>query len=175
MWMDNLEMSNPNKLNSGSVLRFKKWQEMLFLATRQPPTCRQDYCKAVTIPRFRNVVNGGFGNGGLVSRSTNYVHHNRIPNSVVECLPLQYLRGKIVSFAKDQSGCRLVQRTVENLTKDEIDLVLFELVESLAELMVDPFGNYVVQKLVEVSSEEQRTRILLSVTKKEFQLVTIWS
>ncbi|WCJ35517.1 pumilio 11 [Euphorbia peplus] len=127
-------------------------------------------------PRFRNLNEGGGisvpDSRGFLPRSP---RSDRMPAnySGVEYLPLQYMRGKILSFATDQSGCRLVQRTIENLTKEEIDLVLFELIEFVAELMIDPFGNYVVQKIVEVCSEEQRTRILLSVTKKEFQLVTI--
>ncbi|KAF9687516.1 hypothetical protein SADUNF_Sadunf02G0101700 [Salix dunnii] len=38
---------------------------------------------------------------------------------------------------------------------------------------LDPFGNYVVQKLIEVISEEQRTRILRNLTRTDFQLARI--
>ncbi|EEF52315.1 RNA binding protein, putative [Ricinus communis] len=88
-------------------------------------------------------------------------------------LPLENLMGRIARYAKDQFGCKLVRKALENVTHEKIDMVLLEIIDSVAELMPHPFGNYVVQKLVEVCSEEQRTRILLAVTKNEVQLVSI--
>lgn len=92
----------------------------------------------------------------------------------LECLPLEYLRGKIVCWAKDQLGCRILQRIMKGLTNDqEINIIFYEMIEHVDELMLDPYGNYVVQKLVEICSEEQRTQILLVLTRTEFGLVTI--
>ncbi|KDP41654.1 hypothetical protein JCGZ_16061 [Jatropha curcas] len=87
--------------------------------------------------------------------------------------PLAYLNGKIVRLAKDQDGCRFLQKTLESVTQEEIGMVFSEVIDYVDDLMLDPFGNYVVQKLVEVCNEEQRTRVLLTVTKSEFQLVRI--
>lgn len=92
----------------------------------------------------------------------------------LDCFPVEYLRGKMVSLAKDQFGCRILQRAMEGLTNDEeINIIFFEVIEHVGELMIDPYGNYVVQKLVELCSEEQRTQILLVLTRTDFRLVTI--
>ncbi|KAF3446583.1 hypothetical protein FNV43_RR11763 [Rhamnella rubrinervis] len=92
----------------------------------------------------------------------------------LEYFSLEYIRGKMVSLAKDQFGCRILQRIMEGLTNDEeINIIFFEVIEHVGELMIDPYGNYVVQKLVELCSEEQRTQILLVLTRTDFQLVTI--
>lgn len=90
-----------------------------------------------------------------------------------DCSSLRDLRGNIVALAKDQYGCRHLQRTMSSLPKEEIDMIFMEVIDRVRELMIDPFGNYVVQKLVELCSEEQRTRILLMLTNDDFQLVRI--
>lgn len=125
---------------------------------------------------------------GLVSkrqnslRSSSYYNNNnnnglnRRPHWLQEpsnYLSLGDLRGKIVALAKDQHGCKFLQRSLGSVTKNEIDMLFLEVITHVAQLMVDPFGNYVVQKLVEVCSEEQRTQILLMITQNEVELVSI--
>ncbi|CAL8996265.1 unnamed protein product [Prunus brigantina] len=85
------------------------------------------------------------------------------------------LRGRVAFLATDQDGCRCLQRAMEAVpNKELIDLIFLEVLEHVATLMLDPHGNYVVQKLVEVCSEEQRTQMLLMLTKKnDLQLICI--
>lgn len=83
------------------------------------------------------------------------------------------LSGKIASLAKDQYGCRFFQRALEVEPKEFIDLIFSEVLQHVAHLMLDPYGNYVIQKLVEVCSEDQRTQILLLWTKNPFLFVTL--
>ncbi|KAI4337026.1 hypothetical protein L6164_015487 [Bauhinia variegata] len=88
-------------------------------------------------------------------------------------LSISDLRGKILLIAKDQYGCRQLQEAMKGLKPDDISTIFFELIDHVSELMLDSFGNYVVQKLIEVCTEEQRTQIILMVTKDNFQLVNI--
>ncbi|XP_015900504.3 putative pumilio homolog 8, chloroplastic isoform X2 [Ziziphus jujuba] len=117
--------------------------------------------------------------GGLVYKNSNISRHdvdNRRPHWLQEpldCLSVEYLRGRIVSMAKDQYGCRILQRTMESSTNEEINIIFLEVIEHVGDLMIDPYGNYVVQKLVELCNEEQRTHILLVLTRIDFRLVTI--
>lgn len=84
------------------------------------------------------------------------------------------LKGKILALAKDQVGCRILQEKMKSLnSQEEVSFVFSELIGSVIELMLDPSGNYVFQKLVEICNEEQRTRIILMVTNNNFQLVNI--
>ncbi|KAI5082193.1 hypothetical protein GOP47_0001936 [Adiantum capillus-veneris] len=91
--------------------------------------------------------------------------------------PLKYntlkeIEGHIYSIAKDQHGCRFLQRKFEEGVFEDVQKIFVEIIEHVVELMTDPFGNYLIQKLLEVCDETQRMEILYKVTGKE-QLVTI--
>lgn len=70
------------------------------------------------------------------------------------------LQGRIYSLARDQYGCRLLQRLLDDHRPGVIDVVYEESFEHVNELMTDPFGNYLCQKLIEHSNETQRLTIL---------------
>ena len=59
--------------------------------------------------------------------------------------------------------CRFLQRLCEEGVPREVTMVFDEAVPHTAELMVDPFGNYLMQKLCEQCSEPQRTLLITRV------------
>ncbi len=65
----------------------------------------------------------------------------------------------MLSVAKDQNGCRFLQRKFDEGGAAAIALVFPEVLDNLIELMVDPFGNYLIQKLLDRCSEEQRLQV----------------
>ncbi len=67
----------------------------------------------------------------------------------------------MLSVAKDQNGCRFLQRKFDEGGAAAIALVFPEVLDNLIELMVDPFGNYLIQKLLDRCSEEQRLQVSL--------------
>ncbi|KAK3230865.1 hypothetical protein Dsin_002746 [Dipteronia sinensis] len=83
------------------------------------------------------------------------------------------VRGCIYSMAKDQNGCRFLQRVFDEGTYLDVQIIFNEVIGHVVELMMEQFGNYLVQKLLTVCSEEQRMQILLMVTKEPGQLVRI--
>ncbi|KAJ0988608.1 hypothetical protein J5N97_006964 [Dioscorea zingiberensis] len=96
------------------------------------------------------------------------------------CSPIQSLlydrwvdiEGYISYIAKDQHGCRFLQRKFDE-GKDQVDKIFNGIIDHVAELMTDPFGNYLIQKLLDVCSEEQRMSIILILTKYPDELVRI--
>ncbi|ESQ42766.1 hypothetical protein EUTSA_v10015278mg [Eutrema salsugineum] len=82
-------------------------------------------------------------------------------------------RGKIYYMAKDQHGCRFLQRRFAEKDGNDIDIIFNEIIDYISELMIDPFGNYLVQKLLEVCSEDQRMQIIHSITGKPGVLIKI--
>mmetsp|Transcript_27377 Transcript_27377/g.60548 ORF Transcript_27377/g.60548 Transcript_27377/m.60548 type:complete len:616 (+) Transcript_27377:64-1911(+) len=60
------------------------------------------------------------------------------------------LAGTIVAKAKDQTGCRNLQRKIsdENASPELLEMICEEIVPAAAELMADPFGNYLMQMLL---------------------------
>lgn len=76
---------------------------------------------------------------------------------------IEELQGDLLSLCKDQHGCRYLQKKLEEGDPAHRDLIFHETYGHFPELMMDPFGNYLCQKLLEYSSEEQRSAICDSV------------
>ncbi|XP_044506257.1 pumilio homolog 12-like isoform X2 [Mangifera indica] len=86
---------------------------------------------------------------------------------------LDEVTGKIYFMAKDQHGCRFLQRKISEGTSEDTEKIFLEIIDHVVELMTDPFGNYLVQKMLEVCNEDQRMQILLAITRKAGDLVRI--
>lgn len=86
---------------------------------------------------------------------------------------LDEFTGRIYLMAKDQHGCRFLQRKFAEGTRDDVDKIFQEIIVHIVELMTDPFGNYLVQKLLEVCNDDQQMQILHSITRKAGDLVRI--
>ncbi|CAG7879995.1 pumilio homolog 12-like [Brassica rapa] len=82
-------------------------------------------------------------------------------------------KAKIYHMAKDQYGCRFLQRKFAEGDGKDIEMIFNEIIVYIGELMVDPFGNYLVQKLLEVCSQDQRMQIVHSITRKQGVLIKI--
>ncbi|XP_051146961.1 putative pumilio homolog 8, chloroplastic [Andrographis paniculata] len=76
---------------------------------------------------------------------------------------LEEVRGRIVMVAKDQGGARFLQDKFEEGNQDDRRVIFSEVHDRVCELMMDQFGNYLVQKMVELSSEEQVSQLLVNV------------
>ena len=64
--------------------------------------------------------------------------------------------GKVVEMAQEQNGSRLLQEKLEKYGQDEKQAVFVEVRQAFALLVSDVFGNFVIQKLLEVGSKEQK-------------------
>ncbi len=88
---------------------------------------------------------------------------------------LEHLQGEIYGLCKDQHGCRYLQKKLEERDPDHVHLIFVETNQHVVELMtgmsrasekkswltiLDPFGNYLCQKLLEFSNDDQRTVLI---------------
>ncbi|KAI6153219.1 ARM repeat-containing protein [Pisolithus tinctorius] len=78
---------------------------------------------------------------------------------------LEDLQGEILALCKDQHGCRYLQKKLEEGIPEHRDMIFRETFGHFADLMTDPFGNYLCQKLLEYSTDEQRNLICESVAQ----------
>ncbi|EFC42833.1 predicted protein [Naegleria gruberi] len=72
--------------------------------------------------------------------------------------------GKVYKLAKDQYGCRFLQKKITD-GEQGLQMVFDEIYDHIVELMTDPFGNYLCQKLVEHCTNEHKTLIIRAVSK----------
>lgn len=82
------------------------------------------------------------------------------------------LRGFMYHVARDQHGCRFLQQRLDD-GKREVDLIFAGVSRHAAQLMVDPFGNYLMQKLLAVCDAGQRMALVHTLTAAPFVLVRI--
>ncbi|ETV97049.1 hypothetical protein H310_09878 [Aphanomyces invadans] len=94
------------------------------------------------------------------------------PSPFPSILSLDDLRGRVFAMSKDQNGCRLLQEQLDNsvdqvhhprTATDLCDVIYTESLPHLVDMMVDPFGNYLFQKLLECGTESQRFAIVQQV------------
>lgn len=126
---------------------------------------------------YNGMNNGMNVHRKLHSHNNNHNNNNRRKGddaSKYTNAKLEDFSGEMYSLCKDQHGCRFLQRQLdlgreavlsgnipsENsniLTNDIAATMIFnEIYLKIVELMIDPFGNYLIQKLFENVSTDQR-------------------
>lgn len=68
--------------------------------------------------------------------------------------------GHLSTICKDQYGCRYLQKLLDENPKVNASLFFPEIRQSVVQLMIDPFGNYMCQKLFVYASREQKLSML---------------
>ncbi|KAL4559603.1 hypothetical protein LXL04_031746 [Taraxacum kok-saghyz] len=141
--------------------------------------CSSTHAGAVSDKPFLPVINGGLNfqrsDDHLTHYTSNHIHG--FPFQTQQFLSssasLKQLRGRIYALAKDQNGCRILQAMFETPTTEEVEIVFSEVVDSITDLMKDQFGNYLVQKLVALCNNDQKMKILLSLTKIPTNIILV--
>lgn len=88
--------------------------------------------------------NGGGSDGGAALKFSSF-------NDVV---------GRAEELARDQHGCRFLQTKLEEGNVVYINSIFEECYEKFVDLMTDPFGNYLCQKLFEFCNDAQRLALV---------------
>ncbi|KMV65131.1 RNA binding repeat domain-containing protein [Encephalitozoon cuniculi EcunIII-L] len=71
-----------------------------------------------------------------------------------------------VSISKDQEGSRCIQRKMDNISRAEISWFFNNIVDAAPELSANLFGNYVIQKIIPLLTEEERARLIAKLAKQ---------
>lgn len=72
---------------------------------------------------------------------------------------LRQMRGRIVEIAKDRDGSKFVQRRLQAADPAEVHIAFEEAVAGMDELWNDVYGNYILQGLLELGTDDMRDAI----------------
>ncbi|GMI82679.1 hypothetical protein HRI_001937200 [Hibiscus trionum] len=180
---------------SWKTFMFSSYQSHLFHSSRHEPSTEFSILPSWNQNGILSAAAAAPGAGCSMTRSSNNKNitrsrfngfntcdNNRTNNSSrmphwlhepLNCLSLGDLSGRLVALAKDQYGCRFLQKAIVEASKEEIDMIFVEFIDHVCDLMLDPFANYVVQEVLDVCSEEQKFRILLMAVKNRFRFINI--
>ncbi|SCU84701.1 LAFA_0D11496g1_1 [Lachancea sp. 'fantastica'] len=94
---------------------------------------------------------------------------NNVPADL-NWMPLEDL--DYVKLATDQFGCRFLQKKLENPNEccTMRDLMYDQISPFFLDLIVDPFGNYLIQKLCECLTTDQKTQLVEKIFPHVFQI-----
>ena len=70
---------------------------------------------------------------------------------------------ELYSFLTTQKGSRSIQNILSTVSEKEIDIILKKIKSKSSEIMIDKYGNYFFQKLIEFCTPKQRHFLLLSI------------
>jgi len=113
---------------------------------------RQSY-----FPRDHSHTPRGGGGGG---RSHKRYGSNDYERLVLSKSRIQDFATKIPDLCRDQNGCRHLQAELATRDEETIEVIYNGAKPYFPDLMSDPFGNYLCQKLLETCNDAQRTELV---------------
>jgi len=66
-------------------------------------------------------------------------------------------------FSKDQGGCRFLQKKIDESDPLVNSAIFRAAIENFRTIMMDPFGNYLAQKITEASQDDEFELIIESI------------
>jgi len=87
------------------------------------------------------------------------------PSGAVSASEIEGLKGKVYLLARQQSGCRMLQRFLEQpagtqTANDALRIIWKEAIEHVGPLITDPFGHYLWLRLLDRITPAQRLELL---------------
>lgn len=104
-------------------------------------------------------------------------HGNHVLQKCIETLPtnnVQFVVDELAAYhggwaalARHRFGCRVEERLIEQLPEEMIGLLMTAVIADTHTLCCHPFGNYVVQHVLEYGSKEKRGQIVAVLTQED--------
>merc|ERR1719316_1892265 len=107
---------------------------------------------------------------GHVAELLDSPHGNHVLQKCIEVLPpdtVQFVLDELVAFpdhglaiAKHRFGCRILERLLEHCPAEQTRILVEDVIENAYVLCRHPFGNYVVQHVLEYGTLNQRSAVV---------------
>ncbi|KAF3323821.1 pumilio 12-like protein [Carex littledalei] len=80
---------------------------------------------------------------------------------------------RISDLAKDHNGRVFLQNVIKEGKPLDVEKLFGDIIGNIVYFMIDPNGNYRVQKLLDICNENQKARVVYEITKVPGQLLSI--
>jgi hypothetical protein len=101
----------------------------------------------------------------ISSKSSNNNFNNNVNSLALIPIDLSALSStEIILLSKDQNGCRMLQKLIDDDHSKNLPIVFNATYKNSSKLMLDPFGNYLIQKLMISATASQISLIIIDIT-----------
>ncbi|CAH2355808.1 suppressor protein Mpt5p [[Candida] railenensis] len=139
--------------------------------TKTPPL----RSSSVSSSSYNNSNGNGNGNGSAAGSSSEKIDKEYL--TTLNKIPLCDLKHEVLKLSKDQYGCRFLQKKIDENTisnysvrLENFEIIFKEIYPNFYELIIDPFGNYLIQKLISYCDEGKLNMILEILQFNLFQI-----
>ena len=84
--------------------------------------------------------------------------------------PLSYIAENFGTMGKDQGACRYIQKLLNDNPIETIKILYIPICKNVLQLINDPFGNYLIQKIITYLNDEQLYEILKIISPYFFEI-----
>lgn len=84
----------------------------------------------------------------------------RLETSIYIDKPLSYIADNFILLGKDQGACRYIQKLLNDNPVETLKVLYDPLCKNILKLINDPFGNYLIQKIISFLNGDQLLEIL---------------
>ena len=115
-----------------------------------------------------NNQNQGNNNNNLEQQKKKKI--KRLETSSYVDKPLSYIAENFSMMGKDQGACRYIQKLLNDNPVESINALYVPLCNNILQLINDPFGNYLIQKIITFLNDEQLYEILKIISPFFFEI-----
>jgi hypothetical protein len=84
--------------------------------------------------------------------------------------PLSYIAENFGMMGKDQGACRYIQKLLNDNPTESLNALYVPICKNVLQLINDPFGNYLIQKIITLLNDEQLYEILKIISPFFFEI-----
>ena len=122
----------------------------------------------------RNLMNNSNINKNLINNYQNNEQKKkkikRLEISSYVNKPLSYIAENFSVMGKDQGACRYIQKLLTDNPAETINALYVPICKNVLQLINDPFGNYLIQKIITFLNDEQLYEILKIISPYFFDI-----
>jgi len=116
----------------------------------------------------KNINNQNQGNNNIEQQKKKKI--KRLESSSYVDKPLSYIAENFSMMGKDQGACRYIQKILNDNPVESINALYVPLCNNILQLINDPFGNYLIQKIITFLNDEQLYEILKIISPFFFEI-----